>query len=89
MLNNIADNLEQCGQQNIVQCCFYCSISSGYDTDVECINQPIGYGCIFISVLMILSLMVLQNIVVSLLLHDVNTPLRLESRQFSNHQPPW
>ena len=23
MLNNIADNLEQCGQQNIVQCCFY------------------------------------------------------------------
>ena len=23
MLNNIVDNLEQCGQQNIVQCCFY------------------------------------------------------------------
>ena len=23
MLNNIVDNLEQCGQQNIVQCCFH------------------------------------------------------------------
>ena len=23
MLNNIVDNLEQCGQHNIVQCCFY------------------------------------------------------------------
>ena len=23
MSNNIADNLEQCGQQNIVQCCFH------------------------------------------------------------------
>ena len=23
MLNNIADNLEQCGLQNIVQCCFH------------------------------------------------------------------
>ena len=33
--------------------------------------------------------MVFQNIVVSLLLGDVNTPLRLESRQFSNHHPPW
>ena len=23
MLNNTVDNLEQCGQQNIVQCCFH------------------------------------------------------------------
>ena len=23
MLNNIVDNIEQCGQQNIVQCCFH------------------------------------------------------------------
>ena len=23
MPNNIVDNLEQCGQQNIVQCCFH------------------------------------------------------------------
>ena len=23
MLNNIVDNLKQCGQQNIVQCCFH------------------------------------------------------------------
>ena len=23
MLNNIVDNLEQCGQQNIVHCCFH------------------------------------------------------------------
>ena len=23
MLNNIVDNLEQCGQHNIVQCCFH------------------------------------------------------------------
>ena len=23
MLNNVVDNLEQCGQQNIVQCCFH------------------------------------------------------------------
>jgi hypothetical protein len=49
---------------------------------------PSGYGCIFISVLTIFVLIVLQKTVVSLLVDDVNAPLRLESRQFSNHHPP-
>ena len=29
MLNNIVDNLEQCGQQNIVQCCFHQARTGG------------------------------------------------------------
>ena len=36
MLNNIVDNLEQCGQHNIVQCCFHqgrtdCAFFAVYD----------------------------------------------------------
>ena len=42
MLNNIVDNLEQCGQQNIVHCCFHqartgCSFFAVY---VQSNNSP-------------------------------------------------
>ena len=45
MLNNIADNLEQCGQQNIVQCCFHqartgCSFFAVYN---RCVRSNMLY----------------------------------------------
>ena len=40
MLNNIVDNLEQCVQHNIVQCCFHqartgCAFFAVYTVEVE------------------------------------------------------
>ena len=45
MLNNIVDNLEQCGHQNIVQCCFHqartgCSTLFKVDNNTEQVVEP-------------------------------------------------
>ena len=48
MLNNIVDNLEQCGQHNIVQCCFYqartgCAFFAVYHTHHSTAGKVIVY----------------------------------------------
>ena len=49
MLNNIVDNLEQCGQQNIVQCCFHqarrgCPLFAVYNRPARSRNEQEGYS---------------------------------------------
>ena len=49
MLNNIVDNLEQCGQHNIVQCCFHqvktgCAFFAVYVVHYGlCLTWPVFY----------------------------------------------
>ena len=83
MLNNIVDNLEQCGQQNIVHGCFHqartgCSFFAVYHIDESNATQIWGYVLLhFINHSQHFIIFNFSNVHVCLFLFQVGTCARI------------